>query len=284
MHDEQVVAADTDVPRGVELAGDAGVGFEESVGGVVGGAGVGFALFVDALRDVSGCVTKHFGDVAKEVVDDVAPVTVHIDDHATTVFGTIVPRGALRWTSFVVTGEDPVTELATDAEDVTEESFFFEFLEGDNAWEPELVLHGAVLDAGLFGDFGDGEGLVILGGSGLFAIDVLACGNGFFEKLNAVRGARGVEEDLVVRIGEGCVEVGGVALNPVFLGQRFDLFGIASSQDRVGHDGDIAALNSALFADGENGADEVLIGAHASGDAVHDDSDFFDHLRSVVVG
>jgi hypothetical protein len=29
-----------------------------------------------------------------------------------------------------------------------------------------------------------------------------------------------------------------------------------------------------LIADGENGADKVLVGAHASGDAVKDNSDF----------
>jgi hypothetical protein len=54
LHGEEVVAADADVPGGVELADDAGVGLEKGVGGVVGGAGVGLAAFVDALGDVGG--------------------------------------------------------------------------------------------------------------------------------------------------------------------------------------------------------------------------------------
>ena len=91
LHDEEVVAADAHVPRGVELAEDAGVGLEHGVGGVVGSALVGLAVFADALGNVGGGVAHHFGDFSKEVVDDVAPVTVHVDDDAAAVFFAVIP-------------------------------------------------------------------------------------------------------------------------------------------------------------------------------------------------
>ena len=281
LHHEEVVAADAHVPRGVELAEDAGIGLEHGVGRVVGGALVGLAVFADALGDVGGGVTHDFGDFSKEVVDDVAPVTVHVDDDAAAVFFAVVPRRALRWSLFVVTGEDPVTELTTHAQDVSEEAIFLQFLKGHDAGKPKLVLHGAVFDSCIFGDLGDGDRLVVFAGGGLFAIDVLAGSDCFFEEGDAVGSAGGVEEDFVVVVSEGGVEVVAVALDAVLFGEGFDLFEITPGEDGIGHDGLAVVGDSALFANGEDGANEVLIGAHASGDAVHDDTDFFSHSEIV---
>ena len=277
LHDEEVVATHAHVPRGVELAEDAGLGLKHGVSGVVGGALVRLAVFAEALGNMSGGVAEDFGDFAKKIIDHIAPVAVHIDDDAATVFATVVPRGTLGRVSFVVPRKDPVAEFATNTEDVAEKTFFLELFESHDAGEPELVLHRAVFDSCFLSDFGNGEGFVVFGGGGLFAIDVLASSDGFFEKLNAVRGARGVEENLVVRICQCGIKVGGVTFDSVFFSQGFDFFCIAPSEDGIGHDGDVATLDAALLADGEDGADEVLIGAHASGDAVHDDADFFSH-------
>ena len=57
-------------------------------------------------------------------------------------------------------------------------------------------------------------------------------------------------------------------------GQRFQLGGVAPDEDGVGHDDLVVAeLDAALLADGDDGAHQVLVGAHAPGDAVHDDAE-----------
>jgi len=48
---------------------------------------------------------------------------------------------------------------------------------------------------------------------------------------------------------------------------------ISPGEDRLGHEREVGAnAYTALFDDRSDGTDEVLIGAHASGDAVHDDA------------
>jgi hypothetical protein len=51
---------------------------------------------------------------------------------------------------------------------------------------------------------------------------------------------------------------------------------VAPGQNGIRHQPQVVAdLEAALIADGLDRADEVLVGAHASGDAVHDDADSF---------
>ena len=61
--------------------------------------------------------------------------------------------------------------------------------------------------------------------------------------------------------------------------QFLDLGGIASDEDRVGHEAHaVLQRHASLLADLQDRADEVLVHAHAPGDAVHDDADsFFRH-------
>ena len=61
---------------------------------------------------------------------------------------------------------------------------------------------------------------------------------------------------------------------PCALASRLELFGVAPDKDRVGHH-PVAVLerNAALCADRHDRADKVLVHAHASGDAVHDDAE-----------
>jgi hypothetical protein len=69
------------------------------------------------------------------------------------------------------------------------------------------------------------------------------------------------------------VEVGAPARDVVRLGQRFHLLGVAADEDRVGHDlVAVGQRHAALRADRADRADQVLVHAHAAGDAVHDDS------------
>ena len=80
------------------------------------------------------------------------------------------------------------------------------------------------------------------------------------------------------------------ARDAVRLGERRELFGVAPDQDRIGHD-PVAILQSdaALVADRDDRPDQVLVHAHAAGDAVHDDAEtmlrhrFFLNFSHVLV-
>ena len=91
------------------------------------------------------------------------------------------------------------------------------------------------------------------------------------EQLGAHLRRAGIEEDRVVGIGERRVEIGRPARDVVLLGEPLDLLAIAADEDRVGHQPvAVAEDDAALVADREDRADQVLVVAHAAGDAVHD--------------
>jgi len=106
---------------------------------------------------------------------------------------------------------------------------------------------------------------------------------GLLQEAGTLQRAAGVEEDLVVAVlaVEGALHVGGelvrlaaVDRRAVSVGQGFELVGVAAGEDRVGHQRQVGAdLDAALGSDRGDRADQVLVGAHAAGDAVHDDAD-----------
>ena len=64
------------------------------------------------------------------------------------------------------------------------------------------------------------------------------------------------------------------ARDAVRLGERRQLVLVAPDQDRIGHHAvAVRQQHAALGADGSDGADQVLVGAHAPGHAVHDDAE-----------
>ncbi len=126
---------------------DAAIEFEGRVSGIVGGALVRLAGFVPALGDMRGAETGHGFHFAEEVIEHVAPVAEHIDDDAAAILLAVIPGWALGGDG--VAFEDPVAELAADGKDLAEEALIAEGLQFQEAGEPELVLHDAVLDAGL---------------------------------------------------------------------------------------------------------------------------------------
>src|SRR5262249_12060425 len=85
---------------------------------------------------------------------------------------------------------------------------------------------------------------------------------------------RRVKEYAVLRIAKRSVEIGGEAGDVVGIGKGCDLVLLAPDQDGIRHHM-IAVLegNPALFADFEDGADEMLIGTHPPSDAVHHDAE-----------
>ncbi len=254
------------------MANDAVLEFERGVGAVVGGAFVGLAFLVDALGNVRGREARDALHVAEEVVDDVAPVAEHIDDHAAAVFLAVVPARALGGNRVAL--EDPVAELTAHAEDVAEEAVFLEAHELHEAGQPELVLHHAILHAGVAADLVELVGVLGLDGRGLFAIDVLACGGGLLDGVEAAQRALRVEINLVVGAVHHAREVGRVFLHRRAGAEFLELGLVTADEDRVGHD-DLggAYLDAALLDDRVDGAQQVLVRAHASRDAVHDDAD-----------
>src|SRR5438132_1333116 len=81
--------------RAVEVGDDATLELEGGIGRIVGRSLVALAVLVDALGDM---VRPEAGDgahVAEGVVEHVAPVAEHVEDHAAAVLGAIVPRRAL---------------------------------------------------------------------------------------------------------------------------------------------------------------------------------------------
>ena len=94
-----------------------------------------------------------------------------------------------------------------------------------------------------------------------------------FERLIAKRNTP-VEVDELIGIFQALIEVGAPARDSVFARERGELDGVAPDQDRLGPEDVTVGLNqSTLLAHRDDRANEMLIGPHAAGDAVHDDPD-----------
>jgi hypothetical protein len=267
---DQLGPVDAGGPGGVDLRDDAAFEFEDGVRRVVGGGGVGPAVLVHAGRDVRGGLgvdRLHRGD---EVVEDVTPVREHVQDHAAAVLGPVVPARALR--GLPVALEYPVAEVDAYGQDAAEEARVDQALELAQPRQVELVRYHAMRDCLRVSAFRQresvGEGL----GGRLLSVDVLAGGDRLGQCGDPGGGDLRVEVDLVGVVGEGGVQIGRVLRQAVLGAQRLQFGRAAPDQYRLGEQ-DLAARQGqpALFADGQDRADQVLAVAHATGHAVHDD-------------
>ena len=93
---------------------------------IVGGAGIGLSTLVDTLRNMRCPETGDALDFSKQIVDQISPMTEHVDDDPTTVFLAIIPARPLRWLVGVLTRENPVTKLPSHRENLAEESLMNE--------------------------------------------------------------------------------------------------------------------------------------------------------------
>ena len=185
----------------------------------------------------------------------------------------VVPARPLRRLSPVAL-EHPVAELAAHREDAAEESGIAQHLELAQARQGQLVLDDAVLCLARLRQLGHGDGLLEAVGDRLFAIDVLARLDRLRQQLGAHLRRRRIEEQRVVGIFQRRGEIGGRSLDAVFARERSDLLGVATDQDRVGHDAiAVRQRHAPLLADGNDRSHQVLIEPHAPGDAVHDDAE-----------
>jgi hypothetical protein len=269
---DELLAVDPHRPGGVDLRDDPALELEHAVGRVVRGGRVGLAELVDPLRDVRDGVRVDRADRRDDVLEHVLPVREHVEHDAAAVLGPVVPGRALRLLPVAL--EDPVAELAAHRQDPAEEAAVHQPLELEQAGQEELVLDHAVLDARGLGQPGQLQGAVERGGGGLLHVDVLARLDRLLERRLAQRGELGVEVDLVGRVRQRRVEVGGPRGQPVPGREGLELVRVAADQDRLGPDDrPVRQGEAALLAQGQDRADQVLAVAHASGDAVHHDAE-----------
>ena len=79
-----------------------------------------------------------------------------------------------------------------------------------------------------------------------------------------------VEINLDFGIFQDLVDISGEVLDAVLFGHGFELLCVASQKDRYRHQLLAGAeRDAALFANCENRSDQMLIGAHPSGNAIH---------------
>ena len=273
---DEVVAPHARRPRHVELA-DHGLALvalqlHGRIGGVVGGRGVGPAVLVPALRDVRRAEARDRLHLAEQVVEHIAPVAHHVEDHPAAFLAAVVPRRPLD--RLQVALEDPVAELEAQREHAAEEAGAAQHVELAQAGQEELVLDRAVLQPRSLRGARDLDRLVEVGRDRLLAVDVLAGAQCLRKQLRSHLGRAGVEEHRVLAVRQRGVEVRSPARDPVRARQRLDLFRVAADQDRVGNDAVAIGERDASFgADRADRADEVLVHSHPAGDAVHDDSE-----------
>src|SRR5690606_16092157 len=112
----------------------------------VGGGPVSISALVYALRDMRRGDAAHRLHLPEQVVEHVAPVREHVQDHSAAILLPVVPGGALRGNDVAL--EHPVAELTPHGEDLAEEATVAQGLELHQAGEPELVLHHPMLHTG----------------------------------------------------------------------------------------------------------------------------------------
>src|SRR5690348_934942 len=99
---------------------DSAFEFECRVGCVVSGAGVWFALLVAALRNMCGAKTGDGLHRPEHIVEDIAPMTQHVDDEAALILLAVIPGRPLR--GYHIPFEDPVTKFAADGKNAAKKS------------------------------------------------------------------------------------------------------------------------------------------------------------------
>ena len=224
------------------------------------------------------CVARdalHRRHLAEGVIEHVAPVAEHVGDDPAAVFRAVVPRRTLRGLPAPVALEHPVAELAAHAEDAAEEAGVDEPLELADARQEQLVLHDAVLHARLVGEPREIERLLRAHGERLLAVDVLPALDRAAHVRRAKLRQRRVEVDRIVLVRERLLEIR----------RDTDRCRTASASARSLRSSRPTRIGSGISrvpsgigtppccADRDDRAHEVLVEAHASRDAVHDDAD-----------
>src|SRR5690606_35872289 len=213
---------------------------------------------VHTLLDVGGAVAADCLNVAKEVVQHVAPVAKHVDDDTAVVFLAVVPGRTL--SRDVVALENPVAKLTAHAQDLTEKALLLEARNLAEAGEPKLVLNDAIFQTSVLCQAVELQSGLCIDRSGLFTVEVLASFNSLAHAIGAAARGLRVEVNCVVRVGQNGIKIRGCLCNAAHLNQFIELVLITADQDWVGHNALVwRNEQTALLDDGGDGAHEVLI-------------------------
>ena len=268
---EQLVPVDADGPRRVDLRDDAARELERRIGRVFGRTRIRVPALVDTLGNMRCAHTGDGAHRSNDLVEHVAPVAEHIDDDAATFLAFVVPGGALEWLHVL---EHPVAEFTAHGQDAPEVPTSDQPLELDQARQEELVLNDAVLHAGALREPRQPQRRREVGRGGFLAVDVLAGADRRPDALGPPRRHLGVEVHGVRGIGQAALEVGAPALDLMLVCQSTQLVLVPAHEDGVRqHRVAVRQADASLLTDGDDGAREVLVSPHPSGDPVHDDAD-----------
>src|SRR4051812_36988526 len=102
------------------MRNDAASEFEGGVGGIVRIGLVAVTVLIDPLGNMGGSKAAHRLHLTEQVVQDVAPVTEHVENDSAAIGLAVVPARALR--GLPVSLEHPIAELAPNREDTAEEA------------------------------------------------------------------------------------------------------------------------------------------------------------------
>src|SRR5688572_26554639 len=97
--------------------------------------------------------------------------------------------------------------------------------------------------------------------------------DGALQELGTKLRGGGVEEDFIITL-QRCTQIGGPPGNAVLFRHLLDYHAVAPQQERILHHArTVLHPDAALLEDLEDRADQMLVHAHAPGDAVHDDAE-----------
>ena len=169
--------------------------------------------------------------------------------------------------------EHPPAAVEPRRQDAAEEAGVAHLAQLGKAREIDLVLHRGGLETRCLRGAHDLHRLSGRIRDRLLQIDVLAGRDRAQRALEPPAGGRHVEIDVDRRVGEGRCRIGRPRETAMGRRERRQLVRIAAEQHRLGDEAvAVAQRQPAFLADRQHGADQVLVGAEASGDAVHRDA------------
>ena len=115
----------------------------------------------------------------EKIVEDIAPVTKHVDDDAASIFFPVIPGGALR--RLPISFENPIAKFSANRKDPSEKTVFDQGLQFSQTREKQFVLDDAILQARSGGQFGKFSGGAQIVSDRFFTIDVLSRGDRGFD-------------------------------------------------------------------------------------------------------
>ena len=220
------------------------------------------------------CVTlRHDTDVTRpdEVFDQIMIVRIHVEHEPAALRLAIIPARALRRIKIAV--ENPPAGLEPRRQDAAEEPGVLHLAQLVKARKENLVLHRSGLHARGLGGAHDLHRLIGGVRDRLFQIDVLSGRDRAQRALAAPAGRRDIEIDVDRLVGERRAGVRRPLQSTMRGGEGGEFFRIAPEQHRLRNEPiAVASAASRPLADRQHRADQMLVGAEASGDAIHCDA------------